>query len=257
MDAIKQEPIGKIGDNKPPLKARLEISYADLKKRAVELVEAFARAPAEIKDDAMQGKVGDLYRLMSACTSKVETTRKEEKDPFIADGRAVDNFFHEIADPVEKAMKALKGRSDLYLNAKAAAARKALAEEEARKRAEAQAALEAAQRAADAGRAKTADRQLEKAAAATTAATQAQEAAAQAPAAFARTRGEHSMATTQTRWTHDVVDWDVVVAPFGLLGPFLSRDDIDKAIRAFVRQHRDTISLAGVRIYESTTSQFR
>lgn len=255
MEKIEQAPIGKIGDNRPPLRARLEIDYTDLRKRASELLDAFARAPAEVLDDPTQGKVGDLYRLMATCTNKAEAYRKDEKEPFLADGKAVDNFFHDIADPVEKAMRALKARSDVYLNAKAAAARKALADEEARKRAEAAKALEAAQKAADAGRAKVADKQLEKAAAASVAAAQAQEAATATPASFARTRGEHSMTTTQTRWTHEVEDWDIV--PLEVLRTFLSHDDIDKAIRAFVRQHKNSIALPGVRIFETTNSQFR
>jgi hypothetical protein len=255
MDAIKQEPIGKIGDNKPPLKARLEMHYTDLKKRAAELLEAFARAPAEIGDDATLGKIGDLYRLMATCTNKAEALRKDEKEPFILDGKTVDAFFKDISDPIDRAMQALKGRSTLYSNAKITAERKRLADEEAARRAEAARALEAAQKAADAGRAKTADKHLAKAEQATAAAEQAQEAAQVPSAAFARTRGEHATVTTQTRWTHEVTDWGAI--PLEMLRPFLSRDEIEKAIRNFVRQNKDAVPLAGVRIFQSTASSFR
>lgn len=255
MERIEQEPIGKIGDNKPPLRARLEINYTDLRKRATELLEAFARAPETIPDDATQGKIGDLYRLLATCSSKAEALRKDEKEPFIADGKAVDAFFKDIADPLDKAMFALKLRSTTYSNVKIAAERKRLADEETAKRLEAAKALQAAQKAADAGKGKAADKALEKAAAASAAAQQAQEAAQAAPAELARTRGEHATVSTQTRWVHEVTDWAAI--PLETLRPFLSRDEIEKAIRNFVRQNKDAVPLAGVRIFQSTASTFR
>lgn len=259
MEKIEQKPIG-IGHNDPEgpsLKVRLETNYTDLKKRAAELLEAFGRAPSDIKDDATQGKVGDLYRLMATCTSKVESTRKEEKEPFVLDGRVVDSFFKEISEPVERAMAALKGRATLYSNAKIQAERKRLADEEAARRAEATRALEAAQKAADAGKDKAADKQLAKAEQATAAADQAHAASSAAPAEIARTRGEHATVTTQTRWVHEVQDWHALMSSLGILGAYLGRDDVEKAVRVCVRQNHDAVAIPGVRIFQSTASSFR
>lgn len=257
MEKIEQKPIGP-GHNlpdMPSLKVRLETNYQDLRKRAAELIDAYGRAPAEIQDDATLGKIGDLYRLIATCTNKAESSRKEEKEPFILDGKTVDAFFKDMADPLDRALVVLRQRSTLYINAKIAAEKKRLADEEAARRAEAAKALEAAQKAADAGKTKAADKALAKADAATAAADQAQEAQQAPSAAFARTRGEHSTVSPTPRWTHEVTDWDTI--SLDALRPYFSRADIEKAIRGFVRINKDRVQLAGVRIFETTNSAFR
>lgn len=238
------------------VKERLVDKHQPLLDRVAELVAACARAPERIDDDATQGKVGDLYKLLSAAQKKGDASRADEKEPFLMGGREVDNFFKEsVLTPLERWMATLKRRSDLYINAKLEAERKRRADEARAAQIEADRKLEEARRAEEAARPKVAERKLEQAVQAQAVADQAAVVAQAKPSEMAQTRGEHSMATVQMRWTHEVSAWDSL--DLNLLREFLSRDDIDKAIRAFVRLHKGTRTLPGVRIFEAPNTQFR
>ena len=245
-----------IGANQAPLKDQLEIRHAEQIARVKELLAACERAPKSIGDDAIQGKVGDLYKLLSAAQKKAEASRSDEKEPFLMGGREVDNWFKDLLlSPLERWMKELRQRSDLYINAKIAAERKRLQDEARKAQEEADRRLEDARRAEEADRKKAAEKKLEQAVQAQATATQAAEAAAAPASELAQTRGDHSIATVQMRWTHEVVDWDGI--DLSQLRDFISRDDIEKAIRAFVRLHKGTRPLKGVRIFEAPATQFR
>ena len=245
-----------VGDNRPPLKDQLTIRHQDLIDRVSELVAACGRAPETIGDDTTQGKVGDLYKMLSAAQKKGEASRTDEKEPFLMGGREVDNFFRErVLTPLERWMAVLKKRSDLYLNAKIAAERAAREAEARRAQEEANQKLEAARRAEEANRKKAAETKLAAAVVAQEAADQAAAAAEAKPAELAQTRGDHSLATVQMIWTHEVEDWNAL--DLNSIRDFISRDDIDKAIRAFVRLHKGSRQLVGVRIFEAPRSSFR
>lgn len=239
-----------------PVKDRLREKHAPLLDRVDELVAACGRAPDKIDDDATQGKVGDLYKLLSAAHKKGEASRTDEKEPYLMGGREVDNFFKEgVTAPLERWMQTLKRRSDLYINAKVEAERRRRNEEARLAQEDADRKLEAARKAEEASRPKVAEKKLDVAVQAQAAADQAATLAQAKPAEMAQTRGEHSMATVQMRWTHEVSAWNDL--DYNLLREFIPRDDIDKAIRAFVRLHKGTRELPGVRIFEAPNTQFR
>ena len=244
-----------VGHNRE-LKDLLEERHQLLTDRVAELIAACARAPERIDDDATQGKVGDLYKLLSAAHKKGEASRTDEKEPFLMGGRIVDSWFKEnVVTPLERWMAVLKRRSDLYINAKVEAERKRRADEARAAQEEADRKLEEARKAEEAARPKVAERKLEQAVQAQAVADQAADIAAAKPAEMAQTRGEHSMLTVQMRWTHEVSAWDEL--DLNTLREFISRDDIEKAIRAFVRLHKGTRQLQGVRIFEAPNTQFR
>lgn len=242
-----------IGANNPPLKDRLGIAYETLKARANELLGGASRAPTQIRDDDEQGKVGDLIKLIAACIKRSETSRGSEKEPHLQAGREVDAFFKAISDPLDIAKRGLESRVGVYLRAKADAERKRREEEAARLRAEADA---KAKEAEEAKRKATQDRKLEQAAQLEEQAAEVQKTAEVKPAEMARTRGElGSVSTLKQTWTFAIEDEGAI--DLEALRPYLPRTDIEKAIRAFVRVHKGSKKLDGVRIFEETSAVVR
>lgn len=244
-----------IGSNLPPLKDQLALRHGDIVERIKELEAAAARAPSTISDDAVQGKVGDLYKLFAAVQKRAEAARTEEKEPFLMGGREVDSWFKAALDPVMTWMSTLKKRSDIYINAKLAEERRRREEEARKAQEEADRRLEAARKAEEENRKKSAETKLAAAVVAQEQADQAAAAAAARPQEMVQTRGDHSLATVQMVWSHEVEDWDTL--DLNQLRDFIGRDDVDKAIRAFVRLHKGTRNLKGVRIFEAPKTQFR
>lgn len=245
-----------IGHNEAPLQEALPIRHQAITDRVKELLASVARAPERIDDDVTQGKIGDLYKLLSAAHKKGEAARVEEKEPFLMGQRTVDSFFKtHVTSPLEQAMMTLKKRSDVYLQAKVAAERRAREEEARKAREEEQRKLEAARKAEEENRLKTAAKKLDEAVVAANVAAQAEEAAAAPAAQLSQTRGEHSLAGVAMVWTHEVEDFDAI--DLNSIREFISRDDIEKALRAFVRLHKGTRQIHGVRIFEAPRTNFR
>lgn len=244
------------GDNRPPLKDQLEIRHQELLDRVKELLTAYDRVPAKVSDDITMGKVSDFYKMLQAALKRGEALRTDEKEPFLMGGREVDSFFSErVKAPIERAMNELKKRSDTYLRLKAEEERRRREEEAAKARAEEQAKLEAARKAEEANRPKAAEKKLTEAVVAAHVAETAEAAAAAPISELAATRGDHSLATMSRFWDFEVTDWDAV-DPREFFA-FISLDDLQKAIRAFVRVHKGSKHLAGVRIFENSRSNFR
>ena len=243
-----------IGHNRAPLKDLLREQYESIGERVDALIASASRAPTTISDDDTLGKMGDLIKAITACGKVIETKRVAEKDPFLQASREVDGFFKPMADTLDKAKKQLEAPCGSYLRAKADAERKAREAREAAARAEAERAIQEAQAAEAANRPADSDAALTRAVEAEQIAQQAARAAEARPADMARTRGEMgSVATLRTVWDAEITD--LAAVPLDQLRAFLSRDTIEKAVRAFVRNGGR--QLAGVRIFENSTATVR
>lgn len=69
------------------------------------------------------------------------------------------------------------------------------------------------------------------------------------------TRTDAGTVSSSTKWTFDIVDAEKI--EIEKLRPYFTIPDLEKAIRAHVRMHRDTRPLAGVRIYPEAKTSFR
>lgn len=246
-----------IGDNisKLPLQERLKIDHDALAVRQKELLEAFGRAPGEVRDDGVLSKFGTLVVQMREVIKKSDRAHDDEKAPFLRDGRIVDQHFATISDPLKKAAATLESRAGIYSRAKADAERRRLAEEAARLQAEADERAEKARKAEEAGRIKTAEKQTAHAAELADQAQTAQKASEAKPADLARTRGDVALSTLKTTWDYEVEDWGQI--DVRELSVYLSEEVLDKAIKAHIRIHKDRKPLTGVRIFEKSSQQFR
>lgn len=72
-----------------------------------------------------------------------------------------------------------------------------------------------------------------------------------------RTRVSGVTASAKTEWSFNITDYQKLIAPFGALGPFIARAEIEKALRTFVRINKGAARMAGVDFFEDVKSTFR
>lgn len=269
-----------IGSNKPPLTTTTELSadFAYL-ERAISAIEPLYReAPSVVEDDEDIGVLREIVKLCMAESKHAEALRVDTKEPYLTAGRVVDDYFSQLKAKVAKWQADLEARAKIYLDKKAAAERARREEEARRAQAEArrlaeeaaaaqaaaaqaqrETALKAQQDAAAAREAEDRAREASVAAqAATTAAasaTEAQRAAEAKPADMARTRAGGGLSTLSAKWVFEITDFDKI--DLEALRPFITKVDLEKALRRFVDVNKDSKPLAGVRIYADTNVSFR
>ena len=249
-----------IGGNNPPndidiLRERLAEEAAQLTSRRDELLGSVDRAPLVVVTEEEAGKVADLIKMITACHKNAEIARVARKEPFLASGRAVDGFYKQITDPLEKAKGKVALRLTAYQRAKEAEERRRReeearlqAEEAERQRQAAAAAAQAMQTSAQLDAAIAAERHAKQVAAD---AEKARQAAAAKPAELSRTRGDFgAVASLRTEWTGELISRDEI--DLEALRPHVNTVEIEKAIRSFVRVGGR--QLRGARIYERQIS---
>jgi hypothetical protein len=253
--------VPEIGHNDPPspVLEKLQSEYEAQLNRAHELTIAFSRSPSVIEDDETAGKVGDFAKQFAAVIKSGKAAHKKEKQPFLDNGRIVDNFFKaQLVEPMEKFRTALMDRLTVYGKAKADEERRAreAAEKAAREEAElaaslAEEAAETMQTDAEVDEALVA---AEKAQAAEEAARKAQEATEASNAELSRTRGQRgSVVSLTTTMKGELVSRAAL--DLEALRQHISEDALEKAIRSFVKA--GGTELAGARIYEHTSATGR
>src|SRR5258708_960507 len=84
--------------NQPPLDELLAEETTVLQRRAYDLIDAAGRAI--VTDEETAGKAALLTKMMIDHGKKIDQAREERKRPFLEGGRAVDQHFHAIAEPL-------------------------------------------------------------------------------------------------------------------------------------------------------------
>ena len=238
-----------------PLAERLPEDYA---KHATEIEALAARAnklPAEIKNEEQLGEVGKVVKDAATLINKIEFDREIEVRPHLTGQREVNAFFKIFTDRLDRMRSVLAQRGTDYTRkkvneeriAREDAARKAR-EEEDKKRETARKAEEANRPAAAAKATAAADNAAETA--------RRNEAEAAAPAAtFARTSFGGVTASAKTEWTFKITDYDAI--PLEKLRAWISRAEVEKAIRALIKRDKKGASLPGVEFFEDVKASFR
>jgi hypothetical protein len=283
-----ENPRAVIGGNFPPVPTPVEIKelLKDSFARTVDgIKDIAARVTALTKpihnDDELRA-ASDTVKQMRSARADWEMSRVGAKSPYMDAERAVDGYFVPVRDRMDALLRELEHHCSVYLREKEATARAAreaearkLREDEERRRQEAERARQAEEaarlKAEQAKTAKARERAEQEAAvqaaraAAAKASADAMDSAAtlaegqaesSRSAEFARTRGDRSLATLADTWSFEVEDWNVLQYD-GPLRPFISRDAIEKAIRAFVKVNKDKAQLPGVRIFADRKAQIR
>lgn len=263
------------GTNRPALVTGEDLAKAHAALAGeVEAIEKHGEdAPPVIEDDEDLALINKIIADCRDQDGKVDRTRDAEKRPYLEAGRVIDGFFKGLSARAIKVKGALEQRVTRYLNKKADEERRArekaarLAREEANRLAREAAeiaAREAAEREAAAKVESTtiaptdpipapppirSTAAMGAAVAANARADIAETAAAAKPSDLARTRTDGGTATLVDDWRFEITNYAEI--DLAALRPFLSRPDVEKAIRKFVDAHKDTMPLTGVRVFNS------
>lgn len=247
-----------LGHNQPPevpLADRLKEEHAE----ALAMVDAIAAkataAPTEIETEDQKAALTDIAAEAAKHRKVVDGTRIAVKAPFKKAVDDIDGFFRGPIDRLERIDKALMQRVTAFDRAKVAREREAARrkEEEARKAEEA--ARQEAQQAATAGRLDDAMAALEDAADAGAAARSVATAAPNTADSTRVTTAGGVVASAQTEWTFEVTDRTAV--DLNALRDFIAPDDVDAALKRFVKINKGTRQIAGVRIFEDVITRRR
>jgi hypothetical protein len=256
MSQAKQaaDRLGIGGNNPPDLLTQLAEDHAPLRHEIEKLAERANGTPREIKSEADLDAVGTLIKDTRELARKADKERTTTKEPYLASGRTVDQYFKTLTDRLVRIGDVFQKIADDHARKVAAAAR-AKAEAEAKAaREEADRREAAARKAEEDNRKKNAEAHSAKADVALQAA-EAAEAVAAAPAKeLVRTTTASGIAAgARTEWDFEILDVDAI--DLNKLRALLKRDAVEAALRQFVRNGNR--ELAGVRIFENVKATFR
>jgi hypothetical protein len=125
--------------NNPPLADRLAIDHEALAQQVADALALEALPPIFTDDDLVP--YSERAKALKAVAGAVEKARKAEKDQILKDGRTIDGFFANLAEPVKKAADAIVAAINAHQRRMLEEKRKA--EEAARREAEERAKAEA------------------------------------------------------------------------------------------------------------------
>lgn len=108
--------------NHPPIAEYLALNHESLKAEIVKALAELGEVSIASDEDivAARAKVKPLQALQK----RVESTRKEEKQPFLDGGQTVDGFFATLRVELDKMVSAITAKANAYQTEKREAARK-------------------------------------------------------------------------------------------------------------------------------------
>lgn len=242
--------------NAPPLRDRLGLDYAGILEEAEKIAAEATAAPKTVASDADLGVLAPIVTAARALRKRADDARRQEKEPFLSAGRDVDAFFAAVTERMERVQAALEQRATEWQRRKAEEARREREAEAARLREEEERKRRVAAAEEERNRQKAAARKTAEADAIADRAAEVQASAAAPAAELTRVRTESGVvATTTTRFAAEITDYEAL--DLNQLRHHFARADVEKALRAFVKVHRDTKPLSGVRIYADERATFR
>ena len=256
-DAAQAEnPRAVIGGNNPPLGEVLADRYAPVLAEISLLADQANALPAKVDSDTAQANVGKVVIAARNLRDKLETNRRQEKEPFLTSGRIVDGYFGEHTERLENMMARLQARADAYAERKAAEAAALLAEQ---RRAQEELAAQQERLAAKArerGRPNDAAKREDAAEAARDEADRlAEQHETAKPADLVRSRVGGVTASAKGKWSGVVEDWETL--DLNQLRPWIPREVIQKAIDQVARTHKAQANLKGVKVTQETRAIFK
>ena len=259
MSDSPDNPRAVVGGNNPPeptLIEKMTEAVAPIVKDLDALAAKANALPKTIKSDDENLEVGAVVKEARSISKRVEALRVETKAPIIKAGKDVEAFFSVPADRLARIITTLEERGTAFVNAKAAEERR-LREEQARiAREKAEEERRKADAAANAGRVQTAARAEGRAEAAEDQARRLEMAAEKSNADLVRTRGAGgTVATAKTKQDIRIVNF--AEADLATLRPYLDRDAVLKAARAWLKVTKGTEALKGFEVFDDVKASYR
>ncbi|PZU95492.1 MAG: hypothetical protein DI527_00350 [Chelatococcus sp.] len=255
----EENPRAVIGGNNPPddrpqtTEQKLAAKYAARGAEIERIAKAANEAPKKVRSEDDLIAVGTVVTDAKKIAKRLKTDKAEEKEPHIDANKQIEAFFGAWDLRLDRIAKSLTDRASAYQEEVEAAAR-LKAEEAAQKAREA---AEAERKKADelaAQGARGAARALDKAERLESKAERSERAADAKAADLTRVRSASGVtASSRTSWAGSIVSMDEI--DLEKLRPYLRREDVQKALNAFVRIGGR--ELKGARIAEETKANFR
>src|SRR5262245_14489702 len=234
----------------------LDRDYAAAEARTRELLDEARDLPKTVASDIDVERFAVVIRALRDHGQTIEAYRKAEKEPHLRGGQAVDGWFGNRADRLGTAMKLLHARVDDYQQEKLERARQQRLAEERKAREEAQRAEEAARRARSEARRQELEVEAKMAQQRAAMAQARTEQAEESPADAVRQRfAGGAMATMAAAPTVQVTDWDAV--PLERLRPYLRREEVLRAVRAWARATSFSEEMPGVQVERGSKTVIR
>ena len=258
--AQKADPAPGIGHNEAPLVAPAQAVSESLLRDYVGLAESttaiLAQArdlPLKVSDNTELGQFSAIAKSMRDTIAKAEAFRVKEKEPYLRGGQAVDGFFQNLSERLNKGMKIVTARVNDYQQAILAAERRKREEEAAEARRIAEEARLAAERARKPAIAEAKEVQ---ATIAERRADVAEEAAEATPAAMTRTRFDDGVLVTMKKVKYvTIVDADKI--PLDRLRPYLKPSEIEAAVKRWAAATEYGSVMSGVEVGERDDTVIR
>lgn len=252
-----------IGGNNPPENV-LDDKFASIIAELVEVADQTTETvdklrkgegqSASINSDEDVALVAPLASKARDLFKRLDEDRAAEKKPHWDAGKAVDEFFKPHKARAERIFNTLEDLASDFQNRKIAAQRAAARAEADRQEKEAARLREEADKAK---RTETAERKIAQAEGAELKADAAADDANASNAELGAVRGGDGgvLASARTVWDYTIVDYEKI--PLDKLRIFLSRSDVEKAIKKFANHHKDAATLDGVTFTEKAKTSFR
>lgn len=253
---LRSNPREQIGHNNPP-KTRQELlaeTYADTLAKEQTIIARAEKLPAKVQNEDELLKLGEVIKDARKLAKAIDEDRKTEVKPHLEAQREINGFMNAYSERLEALAKRLEDRATDFQRAKAAEERRRLEDEARRAREEQDRQRDIAEAEAQRNRLNSAAKHEDKAEEAAENAARAEVAAQASAAELTRVRSSTgTIATSKQSWDFAIDKIENV--DLEKLRPYLARDVLEKAIRAFVRMGGR--ELAGVRIFQDTRASFR
>lgn len=247
-------PILYVGHNKMPLSELLPIATAVFAPDVEAIAARANTAPRAITGPADMDMAASLIKDGKTLFKKIETARKEMKQPFLDGGKLVDGHYGALTERLDRIATTFQKAADAYTAQQLELERQRRFAEAERIRKEEEAARAISEAAEDAGKTPMAEAMGAMADAAGYEARQLEKEAAGSAADLVRTVTSSGVLTSaKTPWVHEITDIGEV--DLNALRPYIKQEAIDAAIRLAIRQ--GVRSIRGVRIFQDVKAVIR
>jgi hypothetical protein len=249
-----------VGHNKMPLAELLPIATAVFQPDVDALAKRADTAPRIVTGRADMDVASALVKDAKALFKKIETARKEMKQPFLDGGKLVDGHYGDLTERLDRIATTFQKAADAFTAQQVEQERQRRLAEAERIRQEEAAARELAEAANEAGKAPMAETMGAMADAAAYEARQIEREATGSAADLVRSVTSDGVLTSaKTQWDYAILDFAAV--DLDVLRPYLKRDAIEAAIRMAIRQGVRPIDgrqpIRGVQIFQDVKAVIR
>jgi hypothetical protein len=241
-----------IGGNMPPLEEQLATAAQALIDRIEPIATRANALPRVIASEKDIETIAPVVIDAKNLSRELEKTREAQKKPFLEGGKAVDGFFKPMTTRLDRIVSAFEGLTSQFQRDRAAAERLRLQEEARIAQQKADKLREDAEKAK---RPQTAEKRADLADQAEADAERAAAAAAQSTQTIAKIDTGGAKVSGRAVWAFEIEDLNKV--DLNAIRPFIDREAIEKALRAYAKIQRSAAKVDGVKFFEDVKSSFR